>query len=304
MNYPYVSSRVRALENSLLGTDTLRSLASSSNVGECIGILNSTGFEGENAQEVISKMKSRKAELINELIDDKSELEVLFYPQTFHNIKAAAKKLYTKNNVSDMFYEDALISGEVLMRAMESKEYESLPEYIREGTQKTYSVLLRTGDSQLCDMTADKACLEAMKAFGEKTKYDILKKYVNEMIAAADIKTVLRVGKDIERIEEYIVPCLYFSSEAIIKAAKADEFDAFLSSTGIIGINADNADDICERRIAYILGTQKYNICTPAPAINFIFEYERMIKLIRYILVCKANGVSDEKIKERVNAYV
>lgn len=300
MNYAYTSARVRVMENFLPTSDIIRSLAESKTPEECIGILNSSGFEGSSSEEIVSEMNSRKAQLLSELIADIKEIEVIFYPKIFHNLKAAAKMLYSKCG-GELFYKDVPISGEEIMNAIKSRNEELLPPYIAPAAKEVYRVLVRTGDGRRSDMIADKACLDAMSSFAKYTKYGILKSYVNEIIAAADIKIALRASNDTE-LSDYLVDCSYFSADALVRAVRDGSLDEFLGSVGFEGVNAGNIDYISEKKLAQILSKEKYNIFTPAPAINFILEYDRAISIIRYILICKANGI--DKISERVNAYV
>lgn len=302
MNYAYTSARVRALENSLPSPETVRQLAEAGDVKECIGILNGSGFEGADVDEIISRMKERKEKLINELIDDISEIEVIFYQKSFHNLKAAIKKLYSKRK-TDMFYDDAPVSGEEIMEALQNGNESSLPEYMSAAAAEGYRALMRTGDGRLSDMIVDKACLEAMAAFAEKTRYEILKRYVNETIAASDIRLLLRAGND-RGLMDHAVSCAYFGKNAVIKAAEEGNVEEFLKSSGFEGVTAATIDAYSEKRITQMLAGEKYNIFSPAPAINFILEFDRAAGMIRYILICKANGIDREKILERVRSYV
>lgn len=305
MNYAYTSARVRALENSLPSKELIRSLAESRSLEECIQLLNSAGFDGITSDEIIGHMKEHHAQIISELIENKKDIEVIFYPKTFHNLKAAVKTLYSKSIGADVFYSDALIDGAVIMDALKNKKTETLPQYISKAAWETYLAIMRTGDGRLSDMTADKACLEAMKKFAEDTEHEILKSYVNETIAAADIKTVFR-AENASDFYDYLVSCKYFSAEVLAAAAESgrDELTAFLSSAGFEGINEKNADIIFENRISQILAKEKYNILSPAPAINFILEHDRAVNTVRYILICRENGAEQKKILERVSIYV
>jgi V/A-type H+-transporting ATPase subunit C len=302
MNYAYTSARVRALENSLPSQELITALVDCETIGECVTLLNGEGFDGSSAAEIIAGMKLRKDEFVGELIDDIKEIEVIFYPKAFHNLKAAAKKLYSKSRI-DFFYRDAPVSGETIMTALQNGDTASLPDYLSSAARETYSVIMHTGDGRLSDMTADKACLEAMAEFGKRTKHEILKIYVNETIAAADIKLALRAGNS-PNLLEYLVPCSYFSTEALIRALNDSSIDEFLASAGFDGITAANADAFSEKRISSLLSREKYNIFSPAPAINFIIEFDRAVSSIRYILICKQNGIDKEKISERMSYYV
>lgn len=302
MNYAYTSSRVRALENNLPTPELLNQLAESKDQKECIGILNSSGFEGSSVDEIAGNMKEHKNKLINEIMEDRKEIEIIFYQKTFHNLKAAVKMIYSNGGVN-MFYDDAEISGEEIVNALKNGNFASLPDYMASAAEEAYNSLMRTGDGRLSDMIIDKACLEAMADFSHKTRYDILKMYADETIAAADIKLLLRAGENYDLLR-FAVSCKYFSADALLRAAEEGTAEELLESSGFGRVDLSNADVFCENRISEVLSREKYNIFTPAPAINFILEYDRLVGTVRYILICKANGIDKTIISERVKNYV
>lgn len=298
MNYAYTTARVRALENTLPSAEFIQSLADACDMAECINLLNGAGFEGTTADKIIANMKEKKSRLIKELTDDVSEIEVIFYEKNFHNLKAAVKKIYS-HSIADLFYNDVTVKGEEIISALERGEAYLLPDYMSGIAEEAYKTLLRTGDGRLSDMMIDKACLEAMSDFADKTKHTILKSYVNEVIAAADIRIALRYS-DNDDILNYIVSCGYFSKEFLIKSVKENTLEDFLASVGFGDISLSDADSFFKNRITSLLAKEKYNTFTIAPVINFILEYDRVVSIIRYILICTANGISRERIQHYV----
>lgn len=303
--YAYTTSRVRTLENSLPSSDLLRALCDASDLKECIGLLNAADITGSSPTEIIADLKKRKAVLFDELIENKDDIAVIFYPATFHNLKAAVKLLYSGSERTDMFFEEALVSGETIMDALGNKKAYMLPDYMAKAADDSYIAIMRTGDGRLSDMIADKACLDAMAAFADKTGHKILKEYAWTTIAASDIKTVMR-AENTGLCAPYLTDCSYFSAASLIKAADEGEaaLSEFLSSVGFGGLTVSNSDRFFEEKTARMMAKEKYNVFSPAPAINFMLEYERAVKIIRYILICKENGIDQNSVAERVSAYV
>lgn len=302
MNYAYTSARVSALENKLLGPDIIEQLIACSGTEECIRILNSCGMAGDSAEEILSGAAEAKADITAQLIDDVKDIEVIFYEKTFHNLKAAVKRLYTHRKAEDVYFREALADGEFIEKCISDGRFDMLPEYMSKAAEEAYKTLLRTGDGQLSDIIADRACLEAMLAFAKGAKHEILKKYVYETVAAADIKTAMRLGgTDRERALAAMAECPYFSPEALIRAAEdRKSLEEFLKGSGFADIDIDNIDRWSGERIAEILKQEKYNIFTPAPAINFILALDRQLNLLRLILVCKAGGIDESFIRRKV----
>ena len=290
MDNAYVSARVRALENNLLGKELLDSLKGASNLTECIRLLNNAGIPGEGVEDILDYLSEQKKELTLELIDNPDDIEILFYKETFHNLKAAIKQLYVKGENQKVFYDDALVDGEHIMRCILHNKYESLPEYMQKPAIDAYKEILHTGNGQNSDIIVDKACLEAMMTFAQNTKYEVLKKYAYETVAASDIKLVLRGNRDV--IDMAFVDCPYFTKEAMIGfAGDKHALEEFLKGIGFADINISNIDSWIEKRILEMCNTEKYNIFSPGPAICFILSLEHQLNLIRLILICKANGL-------------
>lgn len=301
MNYAYTSARVRALENRLLGADTVEQLISCSELKECIRILNSCGIVGDSAEEILANAAKDKADITNQLIDDVKDIEVIFYEKTFHNLKAAIKKLYTQSDVHSIYFSESLLDGEFIEKCIVDGRFDMLPQNMSRAAEEAYKTLLRTGDGQLSDIIIDKACLDAMLAFAKDVKHEILKKYVYETVAVADIKTAMRLGReDRERALSAMAECPYFRTEALLRAAEGRKsLEEFLKGSGFADIDLDNIDRWSRERITRILKSEKYNIFTPAPAINFILALESQLNLIRLILVCKAGGIDESFIRSK-----
>lgn len=299
MNYTYTSSRVRALENRLIGNETFIQLIDCKSADECIKLLNSVGVDGQNMDEVIDNMSKNKTELINQLIDDTKEIEVIFYKNTFHNLKSAIKLLYTKSDITNMFYSEALIDGETIKKNITDGRYDLLPKYMSEAAKEAYQAILRTGNGQLSDSIVDRACLLAMIDFANNTKHEILKQYVNETVVAADIKMAFRNSAD--TLEKSLVDCSHFKSKDLIEVSgdKA-ELEEYIKSQGFSDFDPQNIDNWSEKRIFSRLRSEMYNIFTPSPAIYFILTLEQQINLVRMILVCKQNDVDTTFIRSKL----
>lgn len=297
MNYVYTSARVSALWNELLTGDFLEQLIMAKNSEECVRLLNAAGFSGNRPQEIIKAAKERLASITNELFPDPSEIEVIFYEKIFHNAKAAVKRLYAKGG-KESVYVDAPLSGETIENAVCDGNYDALPPYLKSAVKEAYETLLKTGDGQIADLLLDTACLRAMEAFGKETPHSILKEYVNESIAAADIKIAFRAkGED---MSAYMVDCSFFTAEAIARAAEEPkEFKEFLQKCGLGDVNLDEIDRWSGERILRALREKMHDMFSPAPAIAFVLFSERQISLLRLILICKEQGVSEDFIRRK-----
>ena len=302
MDYTYTSARVSALEGGLMSRQNAEALAASKSAADCVKMLNSFGYKGENGEEIILNAKQKKQKIISELIENPEEIEVLFYEKTFHNLKAAVKKLYAPHTGGKLFVDEALVSGEEFEEKIKSGKYELLPDYCCNAAKEAYKAIIRTGDGRLSDIIIDRACLDAVIAFGKNTKHEILKKYAREFVTVSNIKIALRsMGGDAELLDTALAEGANIPKAALIKACSDKKtLNEFLSGCGYADADLDNIDLWAEQKIIMTIKPEKYNIFSPAPTINYIVNLENEISLLHLILVCKANGVDNEFIKRRV----
>ena len=302
MDYTYTSARVSALEGGLMSRQNAEALTMCKSAADCVKMLNSFGYKGETADEIILNAKQKKQKIISELIENPEEIEVLFYEKTFHNLKAAVKKLYAPHTIGKLYVDEALVSGEEFEDKIKAGEFDSLPAYCRSAAREAYKAIIRTGDGRLSDIIVDRACLDAAIKFGEKTKHEILKKYAREFVTVSNIKIALRfMGDDTELLNTALAEGANIPKAALIKACSDKKtLNEFLSDCGYADTDLDNIDVWAKQKIIMTIKPEKYNIFSPAPTINYIVNLENEISLLRLILVCKANGVDNEFIKRRV----
>lgn len=67
-----------------------------------------------------------------------------------------------------------------------------LPDFISDAAEKCLEVITKTENGQLCDIAADRACLEAMSGFAKSADNDIVAAYGDIFIKSAVLKTAYR----------------------------------------------------------------------------------------------------------------
>lgn len=303
MNYTYTSARVSALENMLLAPDAIDMLLSCNSAEECIRRLNADGFEGNSVDEILRFANKRIADISSQLIENPNGIAVLYYEKTFHNLKAAVKRVCSDSS-APMYVDGALAEGGEIEKILRDGAYEDLPDLIKSAAAEAHKTLLRTGDGRLSDIIVDRACLEAFVEFAKTCEYEILRKYALETVAVANIKTVFRAKGETDILQKALCECPFFSKDALIKASEDEKsLTDYLSASGFSDIDVSNLNAWGERRIKSVLHSEKYNIFTPGPAVNFIVALQNEANLLRLILVCKANGVDGETVKRKAVAF-
>ena len=141
---------------------------------------------------------------------DMDVFDVLSYPNWFHNLKAAVKEVCTGKSGANIYFEGTPISKEEMTRIIREKDYQALPENMREAASEAVDTLLHSGDGQLCDVIIDRATMEAILAAGKKSKAAIIRDYAESTVAVANIKVAVRcckTGKSLEFMKRAMAPC-------------------------------------------------------------------------------------------------
>lgn len=313
--YTYAVARIRAKEVSLLSQAAIDQLLACKTEKQCLAVLSEKGWgnsdTAQDAESILTCETEKTWELMRELLDDMSILDVLTYPNLFHNLKAAIKEVATEEVNPHIFYNDCQISGEEMMEIIRSKEFHRLPADMADVAKEAFDTFLHTRDGQLCDIMVDKAALDAIYAAGKRAEDDIIRQYAETTVAVADIKIAVRsqkTAKTRDFMSKAMAACDSLSIERLIQAASnsQDAIREYLMETSYakgaqaLAESASAFERWCDNQMIETIRPQLYNPFTIGPLVAYVLARENEIKTVRIILTAKANGLSDDQIRERV----
>lgn len=313
--YIYAVSRIRSHEQQLLTTPFLDSLESSGGEEAAIRLLNGHGWgtAGQSAEEILEGEEQKTWEFIGELVSDLSVFNVFRYENDYHNLKAAIKEACTAGTHPGIYLEDGTFPSRKMEDAMAGREFEELPERMREPARKAMDTLLQTRDGQLCDCIIDRAALEAIREAGRTSGSDLLALYGELTAATGDIKTAvraLRTGKDKEFLRSALADCGTLDTGTLAEAASdsTEALYSYLSSTSYSGAvdelkkSPSSFERWCDDLLIIRIRPQLTNCFGLDPLAAYILARRMEIKSVRIILTGLRNGMSDSVIRERVRA--
>ena len=314
--YTYAVAQIRALELSLLTGADIDQLVGCKSEQQCLQLLQERGWGADDAaknpEAMLSAERNKAWSVVRELVkDDPEVLDVLSYPDLFHNLKAAIKELCTQHTNAVIFMPDSPISGQQMLEWLQSRNYDAFPPSMREAAREALETLLHTGDGQMCDIIVDRAALEAIRAAGQAASDPMLRDYAESTVAVADIRIAARsmkTGKSREFMLRALAPCDAFTPEALASAALGgmQELCQFLESVGYgeageaLQKSPSAFECWCDNRIIHTIEPQKRNPFTVGPLVAYLLGRENEIKTVRIILTGKRNGLPEQEIRERV----
>lgn len=313
--YTYAVARIRSKELSLLSNQFLEQIISAKSFEDSLRLLQDKGWGGktekQSAGEILENEREKTWDLLSELVEDMSVLNVFLVKYDYHNLKAAIKQKYTNVEVPNIYISYGTVDLDLIKKAVEEKDFSALPVDMQECAKEAYEVLMYTGDGQFCDIIIDKATLETIYKIGKESKTALLSMYVELEVAKSNINIAVRgckTKKEIEFLKQSIVDCDSLDSESLIKAAldSQDAIHDYLETTEYKGAalalkDSFSAfelwfDDLLIKKIR----PQKYNPFSIEPLAAYVLARENEIKVVRIILSGKLNSLSDEVIRERV----
>ena len=314
-DYTYAVARIRFRETKLLSDADIASLNAAPDEGAAMRLLRDKGW-GDNtadldAEELLASEREKLWDFIGEVIPEKEAFSFLNVPSDYHNLKVAVKCVIRDIKPEGLFLYNAPTDPDALYEALKMRDYEALPEHLRELGKDATSVLLQTSDGQLCDIVIDKACMEHIRRLGMEAENEIVQKYCELFVASADIKIAVRsakTGKSIDFIRRAMAECDTLDAQKLAQAASLSCSDiiAYLSTTEYssaieaISTSMSAFEKWCDDHLTALLRSQKWEPFGFGPVVAYILARENEIKAVRLILSAKHNGIPEEIVKERL----
>ena len=314
-SYAFAVARIRVKEKKLLSDADISQMAAMKDEAAVLSFLTDRGWgdpDGkQDAESVLAAEEAKSLALIRELKVDPAILEVLEYPQLFHNLKAGIKEVCTDGNHERIFYDLKPWGRQEMMRVLRDREFTALPAFMRETAERAMDVMINTRDGQRCDMIVDRGCLMAMSERAGRVKNDMMRSYIASQVAVSDIKIAVRsarAGKSYAFLKEALAPCADFSEEALAQAASRgeDTLYTYLQEHGYaeaveaIRTSPSAFERWCDNRMIETIRPQRMNSVSVSPVIAYYLARLNEIRMARIILTAKANGFEEETIRERM----
>lgn len=315
MDYTYGVARIRALESSLFGNDTIQALLNLETYDQCMTFLRDKGWGDGHLDETLEHMLNEESEktkrVLDDLVKDEKVVSILTIKDEFHNLKAAIKQVCTEDETENIFMAGCKIEPEFLKDVIRQGEYGKLPDNMAGVAKEATEILLKSGNGQLCDVLIDKATLEAIKKAGDESDNQLIRKYADSQVTIANIKIAVRyaaTGKDSEFVKKCLVPCNGVSITDLIKAVDGglEGVLEYLENSGFgdLAIALKKSKSVfecwCDNKIIEDIKSEKYNSFSVGPIVAYVIARENEIKTVKIIMSGKLNGFDNDFIKERV----
>ncbi len=305
-DYTYSVARIRSKETELLKEQDIELLLNAQDYSDALRVLRDKGYvnDGSVAEDATRSLW----EFLGELADEEV-LKLLRIPVDYHNIKVSVKSVFADIDGTDLLADYGTVDKLDIYNAVKSRDYFGLPKNLGETAENAMSLILRTQDSQLCDIDIDKAELCELWQVAEKSNDDFIKRYVSLKIRLVNLKTALRcaiMGKSEAFTENALCEKAEHNIHQLARAAEngKDALMEYLESNGedeaatVMGKSTVLFEKWCDDRIMSLMREARYDCFSSAPIIAYAYAKIAEIKAVRLILSAKRNKL--ENIRERV----
>ncbi|NLN81497.1 MAG: V-type ATPase subunit [Clostridiales bacterium] len=315
--YAYAVTTVRIKEKTLLSTEFLEQLLSLNSYNDVRKLLVEHGWLSPDPDDDDNHLHNRLIDnwsLLNEISPLPGLLDPLVFKNDFHNLKAAMKCRFAGTEPDRYFMYPCLYNTADIVKCINDKQCDDLPEVMREAAKQAYDVFMRTHDGQYSDIMLDSAALAAVRDAGQASESEFVRYATELLCVSSNVKTAIRAirtGKDSHFLETALCPCDTINKDELVSAALAGE-DAVISylastpyegaarvlteSEGSLSSLEKWFDDMLIERIQ----PAKSIFFGPEPLAAFYIACENEIRNIRILLSGKRHRVDDSVIRERM----
>ena len=324
-DYLYSTTRVRALEKTLLTKERMERMMDAASEEDVRRILQDCGYNivdlgsSEGIEAMLREKREETYSLLRTISPDDSLVKETQIPMDYHNLKVYLKAHAMGEDTPNLYSKDGRVSPEDLIRAIRQDRMKDLPEDMAASFEKAEQLLADTQDPQKMDFYLDQQChkarVEAAKKTGirfledlDKLRADsanlrILVRSYRLQKDPAFVKTALFEGGNVsERIllEAYSQDlAIAFSTGPLVHAAelgeKAKKGETTLTEFEKAVDNAQTEFLRTARRVSF----------GPEPLIAYLIAREEELKAVRTILTGRLYQVDPALTRERLReAYV
>lgn len=302
--YANAVAAVKTMENTLLTRNDMEQFINASSTAEIDSLISAKKGGNTASSESVWEM-------IHDYAPDSRELEILLYKNDFHNLKAALKAMISGKEPQKYYIRPTNLDLNHLEQVLSAKEYDILPDFIRDTAEKAYELIVDTSDGQLVDSFIDTAALSAMQKSSADFGGDFIQKYAQLITVYADIKTAYRLSR-MKKHRNFIENAICGSSELDRDSLVNETLGGtenllnFLESTiyseaaKLLRDSPAQFEKWCDDMIMELAETARMKSFGTEPLISYYIAAETEEKNLRIITVCRESGADRETITKRM----
>ena len=321
-DYLHISTRIKVVENRMMGKETFNKMLDAPNAASAFtimcGALSAENFKdiAPHMFETVLKSEEKKvSDFLSQAVDDKALTDIFRLRWDFMNIKALIKAELLGISADSMLFVGGTVPVEEIKRAFLERSKTALDGRLLSVCEAAFDEMSRTGDPQLIDIIADKACYEYMETKAKASGFDFIGDYITAKIDITNILSFIRqrlMNRTLSQFERTVLPSpsgLDAELFAEFYEKPLDEFLAKIRNTAyssvVEGLDSENisltalevAADRCMNGFVRKMRKIPFG---PQVVSGYYLAKEAELKNARIVMTGKLNGENTETIRERM----
>lgn len=325
-DYLFLSSRLRAMENSLLTQARMERMLDAPTVEDAAKVLLECGYE-ELAQVNVDTVNQMLAHARDQVFYDLAAcapdprmVDVFKIKYDYHNAKVLLKSEATGEDPERLLVDAGRMPGKALAAAVAESDYGSMPLALAGAIQAARELLGATKDPQQADFLLDQAYFREMEQLAKDTGSAFLAGYVQRMVDVANLRSVVRVvrmGKDSDFLRTVLFQGGSMDQRRLAAVAEGSASleelcaagplagAAALGQAAVSGGSLTAFEKACDNVLVAYLTQAKRVAFGEQPLIAYLAAKDNEFTAVRIIMTGRLAGLSADVIRERLrDAYV
>lgn len=318
-NFAYAVGRIRALETKLFDRTRLERLSEANGLQEVVSGLSETDYGPAIAnlksptqfETALNADLAKVIKLVTDLADGAPELTIFVYRYDLHNLKLILK---TENGNPAGLSRLGYWSPEWLVQKLSDNDLAELPEEFSRAINQAKGAFKATGDTQVIDGIMDGAWFNLGYQILKNGISDLLLKWWVALIDLTNLRTFIRlrmIGSQFGEMQRFFIDNGMITIEDYkgLWEQPIEKVGAWLGNTNYSKLLAEGTGTLqsltqlereCDNFLVDLIAPAKMISLGIEPLVGYLLAKENEVKLLRIILVGKANQLTNPEIKERL----
>ena len=322
-DYVYASTRIRALERTLLSRERRERLLDAATEEETRRILQECGYVPEDlsSSDGIERMLRRRRQetdiVLTSICPEPALVEQGKIPFDYHNLKVYLKAEARGISAAGLYSSAGRVPPEKLEDALQKQRLSLLPADLAAAAELGRSLLARTGDPQRMDLALDQACQQAQNQAANRSGSQFLQGLVQLRADAGNLRLLVRaarLNRDLDFVRSALLPGGSKMEGQLLAAFSGSltaVFDSWLAEAAALGETARSGggtltafETAVENGIQAYLRQSKRVAFGPEPLVSYAAAREEELKTVRTILTGRLYHTDTAVLRERLrDAY-
>lgn len=325
-DYLFLSTRIRVLEHALLTRERMDRMLEAATDAEAARVLVECGYpemptvDVDSVNAALVSMRDKIFEDLYAYAPDPRMIDVFKVKYDYHNVKTLLKSEAMGLSPDRLLVDVGRFPPASLAEKVQTGNLHGLPETFAQAITQARAVLSTTHDPQLADFVLDKAYFQEMAQLARETGSRFLEGYVEMLVDAANLRSVVRVLR-MKKNAEYLQNVLFEGGQVPVRfilsmASNGDALETVYGATpfaaaaeagqaAIRGGSLTAFERSCDNALMAYVSKAKYVPFGDAPLVSYLVAKDNELTAVRIIMTGRLAGLSADLIRERLrDAYV